>query len=249
MPWDSRSSSICEFDRSIDSGAVPTITISRLFGSGGSDVAARVAALLGWALLDNEIVNEVAARLGMPVDEVRSREERVPSLTARLTDALAMSTPEIQPVTGEYALPATERLIAVTRRVIEEYVARGPVVIVGRGAQATLADRTDAIHVFCYAPRVALVQRVVAREGLTQVQAEKRVDEVNAQRAQSVKRFYDRDWRAPENYHICINTDWLGVEGSAQTIARAARLVFPAVTPERLTPAYNRRISGDLEKA
>jgi cytidylate kinase len=228
---------------------MPTITISRLFGSGGSDVAARVAALLGWSLLDNQIVNEVAARLGMPVDEVQAREERVPSLTSRITDALALSTPEVQPVTGEYTLPATERLIAVTRRVIEEYVARGPVVIVGRGAQATLADRSDAIHVFCYAPKSALVQRVMAREGLSEAPAERRVDDVNAQRAQSVKRFYDRDWRAPENYHLCVNTDWLGIEGSAQMISRAARGVFPAVTPERFTPAYNLRISGDVEKA
>lgn len=228
---------------------MPTITISRLFGSGGSDVAARVAALLGWALLDNEIVNEVATRLGMPVDEVQAREERVPSLAARITDALALSTPEVQPVTGEFTLPATERLIAVTRRVIEEYVGRGPVVIVGRGAQATLADRADAIHVFCYAPRAALVQRVIAREGLTPPQAEKRVDEVNAQRAHSVKRFYDRDWRAPENYHLCVNTDFLGIEGASQMIARAARGVFPAVTPERYTPAYNPRISRDPENA
>jgi CMP/dCMP kinase len=228
---------------------MPTITVSRLFGSGGSDVAARVAALLGWSLLDNEIVNEVAARSGMPVDEVQAREERVPSLAARIGDALALSTPEVQPVTGEYTLPATDRLIAVTRRVIEEYVARGPVVIVGRGAQATLAERTDAIHVFCYAPKTALVERVMAREHLTPAQAEKRVDEVNAQRAQSVKRFYDRDWRAPENYHICVNTDFLGIEGAAQMVARAARGVFPAVTPERFTPVYNRRITDDIEKA
>jgi len=72
---------------------------------------------------------------------------------------------------------------------------------------------------------------------------------LSAQRAQSVKRFYDRDWRAPENYHLCVNTDWLGIEGSAQMISRAARGVFPAVTPERFTPAYNLRISGDVEKA
>jgi cytidylate kinase len=223
---------------------VPIITVSRLFGSGGSDVAARVAALLGWTLLDDDLVNEVAERLGLTVAEVRAREERVPSLAARLTDALALSAPEVQPVTGEYLVPLAERMIAVTRRVIEDHVARGPVVVVGRGAQATLAARGDAMHVFCYAPRVALVQRVMAREGLSPPAAEQRVDHVNQQRAQSVKRFYDRDWRAPENYHMCLNTDWLGVEGTAQTIARAARLQFPSFTPERLTPVYNRRISG-----
>jgi N-methylhydantoinase A len=40
------------------------ITISRMYGSGGSDVAARVAQLLGWSLLDNAFVDAVAERLG-----------------------------------------------------------------------------------------------------------------------------------------------------------------------------------------
>jgi cytidylate kinase len=43
------------------------ITISRLYGSGGSEVAQRVADTLGWELLDNSIVDAVAARLDMSV--------------------------------------------------------------------------------------------------------------------------------------------------------------------------------------
>jgi cytidylate kinase len=54
------------------------ITISRLYGSGGSEVAARVAENLGWSLLDNEVVDTVAGRLGMTPSEVARREERVP---------------------------------------------------------------------------------------------------------------------------------------------------------------------------
>ena len=34
---------------------MPVITISRTFGSGGSEVAARVADALGWTLLDNAL--------------------------------------------------------------------------------------------------------------------------------------------------------------------------------------------------
>ena len=49
-----------------------------------------------------------------------------------------------------------ERIVAVTRRVIEEAVQAGPAVFVGRGAQCLLAERADALHVFCYAPRAAL---------------------------------------------------------------------------------------------
>ena len=41
---------------------MPVITISRMFGSGGSEVAARVADGLGWTLLDNALVDRVAGR-------------------------------------------------------------------------------------------------------------------------------------------------------------------------------------------
>ena len=41
------------------------VTISRQYGSGGSEVAERVARTLGWKLYDNAVVDEVAARLGI----------------------------------------------------------------------------------------------------------------------------------------------------------------------------------------
>ena len=47
------------------------LTVSRLYGSGGSEVAAIVAKTLGWSLLDNAVVDAVAARMGLSVAEVR----------------------------------------------------------------------------------------------------------------------------------------------------------------------------------
>lgn len=38
------------------------ITISRQFGAGGSIVARKVADALGWTVIDNELVGEVARR-------------------------------------------------------------------------------------------------------------------------------------------------------------------------------------------
>ena len=53
-----------------------------MVGAGGAELAARVAALLGWQLVDNALVDSVAQRLGVPVAEVVEREERVPTLAA-----------------------------------------------------------------------------------------------------------------------------------------------------------------------
>ena len=71
-----------------------------------------------------------------------------------------------------------ERIVDVTQRVIEEAMATGPAVFVGRGAQCLLAERTDALHVFCYAPRAALVAiRDRAKFGVKPAEAERVVAE------------------------------------------------------------------------
>ena len=199
-----------------------------MYGSGGSEVAERVAGALGWALLDNRMVSEVAGRLGVSPAEVSAREERVPSLVERVATTLALGSPELQtPVTGAAIIPTDERLLEVTRRVITEAVAAGPAVIVGRGAQMLLAERADALHVFCAAPRDALVERARARLTPDERRSPERiVDETNHQREQYVLLHWQRSWAAPQNYHLCVNTAWLGVDGAAALVEHVARRRF-----------------------
>lgn len=203
------------------------ITISRMYGSGGSEIAARVAAALDWDLFDNALVEEVAQRLGVPVAEVEAREERVPTLAQRLGAALALGAPETLPGPGAATLPPSEeRLVEVTTHLIREIVQRGHAVLVGHGAQAVLAEREDVLHVYCCAPRQALAGRVATRLGLSPKEAEHRVDEINRQREQYVRRYYDRSWSSPASYHLCLNTEWLGIDGAAEIIVRVARRRF-----------------------
>ena len=199
------------------------VTISRMYGSGGSEVAARVAQQLGWQLFDNAFVDAVAERLGVSASEVEAREERTPSLVERLASALAVASPEILPPPTEQVPLSEERLADVTRRIIEEAVARGHAVLVGRGAQSVLGRRADVLHVFCYAPRDALVRRVAQRRAISTAEAERIVDEINKQRDHYVRTTFKRSWKAHENYHLCVNTEWLGLDGAAELIVAAAR--------------------------
>ena len=203
------------------------VTVSRQYGSGGSEVAALVAGSLGWTLLDNALVDEVAARMRMTPQAVEAIEERVPSLAERLADTFALGAPELAPVYPAEAVPSMERrLLNVTRRVIDDAVARGNVVIVGRGAQSSLAQRSDALHVFCCAPREVLVARAAKRLGVTEAEAARTVDDTNRQREQYVRRHWNRSWAAPEHYHVCVNTGALGVEGAARLVTALARERF-----------------------
>ncbi|HSJ64985.1 MAG TPA: cytidylate kinase-like family protein [Gemmatimonadaceae bacterium] len=200
------------------------ITISRMYGSGGSEVAQRVATALGWTLLDNALVDAVAQRLGVSPADVEAVEEKVPSLVQRLADAMAYTSPELAPATAEAPMPPNdERVVEVTHRIITEAVQTGNVVLVGRGAQCMLAARQDAVHAFCYAPMEALVARVSGRRAIPPDEARREVEETNTQREHYVKAHFKRKWKAHENYHLCLNTAWLGTDGAADLVLAAAR--------------------------
>jgi len=206
---------------------MPLITISRQYGSGGSEVAERVATALGWRLYDNAVVAEVARRLGMSAEEVSAREERVPSFTERMASAMALGVPEVMPTVADLTtLDSEERIVATTKRVLEDAVQAGPAVLVGRGAQSMLAARADALHVFCYAPAEVLVSNVVSRLGVSPQEAQRIVADNDHQREQYVKRYWKRDWRDLANYHLCVNTGWLGLNGAAELIVQLARQRF-----------------------
>ena len=203
---------------------MPFVTISRMYGSGGSEIAELVAKTLGWTLYDNDIVDEIAARSGLPAAEVAEREERGPSLVERISGAFTLGTPEAMPafVEGQVTTP-DEEIVATTRSIIEDAVKKGPAVLVGRGAQCLLAARSDGLHVFCHAPTAALVDYAVRKLGIPAGEAEKKVHDMNKQREQYVQRHWGRKWMSPLNYHLCIDTSWAGIEGAAELIARAAR--------------------------
>ena len=206
---------------------MPIVTVSRQYGSGGSEVAERVASALGWKLYDNAVVEEVAARLRMTPAEVSAREERVPSLVERMASAMALGVPEVMPVVGEMAtVPSEERMVMMTKRVIEDAVQAGPAVLVGRGAQCMLARRSDALHVYCYAPDEDLIRYVIEHLGISAADAPKKVAEMNHQREAYVRLHWKRNWRDVANYDLCVNTATLGIDGAAGLVTEVARERF-----------------------
>ena len=203
----------------------PIITITRQYGSGGSAVAKRAADALGWTLIDNEFVEEVARRAGLPAEEVAQREERAPGLLERLARTLAVSSPELFITAASVTqVEADEETIAkVTERVIREAAGHGRAVLVGRGAQALLAQRPDALHVYVIAPREFRLKLAIERLGVDPAKAEKVLDDTDRQRDQYVKANYGRHRQDPLNYDMMLNTGRLGLEGAADLVVAEVR--------------------------
>jgi cytidylate kinase len=89
-----------------------------------------------------------------------------------------------------------------------------------------LASRSDALHVFCYAPFEELVRYAVEVLGVPFNEAGRKVTDMNRQREEFVRHHFTRDWRDLANYDLCVNTARLGLDGAAELVTRLARERF-----------------------
>lgn len=178
-------------------------------------------------MIDNEFIDRVAKLAGLPREEVERREERVPSFVERLARAMAGTAPELFVASGGATIippPREEDIVRITEAVISQAVQHERVVLVGRGAQAYLGQRSGTLHVYIIAPRELRIQRAMERLKIDRKEAEKTVDEIDEGRRRYVRTHYRRQWDDPLNYHLVLNTGVLSYERSAELIVEAARL-------------------------
>jgi cytidylate kinase len=214
---------------------MPVITISRQFGAAGVPIGRALADRFEAEFLDRKIVALVAARAGIPEAEAEGYDERLPSLWQRIASALAASSPEVTvpPVPYENMPSAAthERLMAITRSVIEEAAARGNVVIVGRGAAFILGrGRPDVLHVQLHASMEARIRYLLTR--VEEIPIETRPDErsleelcrsVDRARAEYIRRTFRANWTDATHYDVALDSGRLGVARSVALIEMVAR--------------------------
>lgn len=216
------------------------VTISRQFGAAGVPVGRALAERLGADFLDRALVAQVAIRAGIPETQLETYDERLPSFWQRVAAALTTSSPEVAMPASPFAeqlsqLTTHDRLVAITRSVIEEAAERGNVVIVGRGAAFILGRGADRLHVQLHAPIEARIRYLMSRvEELPtdQIPDEKSLRalcvSVDAARAEYIRALFNADWLDARNYDLSIDTGHLGVEATVDLIESAVGAIQTA---------------------
>lgn len=200
------------------------ITISRQYGAGGTEVAAHVAKLLDWTVLDDELLREIAARAGMTPQEASELEDRTPSFVERLALSNAFPAPDmLLPAAELIGEPEETKIARITREVVAEVGRRDRLVLVGRSAAAILERQAGTLHARLVAPREFRIRVAIERRGVAAAEAPRIVDETDKNRRRHHREFYSRDWDDPTHYDMVLNTERLGFEGAAQLIAARAR--------------------------
>lgn len=192
------------------------ITIEREYGCGGGEIAELVANRLGWKLWDQRLTEEIARLANCSKAVVEAREEKNDPLYYRLFKSFLRGSYEGSINAPKLNLVDSETILKTTRRVVERAAEHGTCVIVGRGSQQFLKNRSDTLRVFLYAPREDKVRRLLAR-GKTEKEAEDLVESVDRERADFIRKYFKVEWPDRGVYHSMINTT-IGDEGVVHMI-------------------------------
>jgi dephospho-CoA kinase len=205
------------------------VCISSQDGAGGQETAQLVAGLLGFRIIDEDIVMRAAVEAGVEQETVADVERRK-SLVVRIVEGLGTAGMGAGYAVPGYAAPdllahgdrSSDELRGLIRSVIEDTATSGSAVIVAHAASLALAEREDVLRVFITASPKTREGRLAQALAVDAKEAARTVKQSDAGRADYIKRFYGVGSEDPTHYDLVINTDKLAPEEAAQLIAHAA---------------------------
>jgi CMP/dCMP kinase len=179
------------------------ITISNELGSGGFDISQRVALGLGYTFVDKNTSDSIFRQYGL------TKFSQVYNNAPSILDL----------INSDNLL-----IVSMLNEILEALAQRGSIVILGRAGFAVLGQYADVLSVHIKAALPDRVQRVMAREGLTDaVAVEEQIREDDNLHSKFMQRFYNRQWDDPASFGLMLNTSALSSDTVVQQIIAAAR--------------------------
>ena len=180
------------------------ITISREYGSGGGEIARRLAKRLGWGLIDHEAVIRVAQELGVSEAEAAVHDEYAEGLVSRILSSMQAVDPAMYAAGPVSLTKNAQEYHKALEKVVTSAATAGHVVIVGRAAQIILAGQ-----------RVPYVMR---REGLDQDAARKRIQSKDRDRVRYLQTQYRYHPQDPHLYDLVLNSNIIDLDSIVDLI-------------------------------
>ena len=182
------------------------ISIGREFGSGGHEIARRLAEHYGIRLLDSNLLSEVADERNLDVRNLEGLEEKKKIPLFSRTVRGFSSSPE-------------ENVALLQFDYLQKKASRGDsFVVVGRCSENILKEYGGLISIFVLADKKCKIERIMRMYGLTGCVAEKFICEKDMERKRYHNSFCEGKWGDSRNYDISVNSSRLGVEETVELL-------------------------------
>lgn len=182
------------------------LSIGREFGSGGHEIAQRLADIYGLPLYDHNLLDEIASARNLNSKELTEYDETTRNKLLSRT------------VRGFNNSPAHNVAYLQFEYLHKKAVAGESFVIVGRCSEAILRDFPGMISIFVLGDMDKKIERIAAKYHLSDEKARKLALEKDRKRKNYHNSYCTGKWGDSRNYHISINSSKLPIEETVQIL-------------------------------
>lgn len=179
----------------------------------------RLADEMGIAYYDREIIREIARKAKLDETYVEHTLNRRVGMNYPYSFSHSFS--HVSLIDYE-----TAALLAEQHDILRQIAGKGDCVIVGRGADTVLAD-LQPLKLFVYADMAAKIERCRKRAGegedLGSREMERKIKQIDKQRAAVYDIASEYSWGDKRAYHLCINTTGVEISEIVTHIAQYAQ--------------------------
>jgi cytidylate kinase len=204
---------------------IRVITVEREYGSRGAEFARHLADHLGWKLIDQCLIEEIAQKAGVTPTLAERCDEHLDPWYHRFGKAFWHGSLERLPAPPEIDLFDSDRMVEFVRDYMNKLAEDGNCVIVGRGAASMLARASGAFHIFVYASMWRKVKWFQEQfpEHSGDAEAEQELLATDHRRAAYIRNYFNDDWTDRRLYHLMMNS-CMGFEAMVKTAVDASGL-------------------------
>lgn len=192
------------------------ISVGRQLGSGGCEIAKKLAADLGCKFYDHELINMAAERSGFNPKIFEQQDEShgtLKTLFGAFSGRLGRMFNEFYSNSM-----SQEELFQIQSEVIFKAAKTENCVFVGRCADYILRNKQGLFSVFITADDADRVRVVAERQKCSESEARRYIEQCEARRAAYYNFYTSKKWGAAASYDLCVNSSMLGWEGTAELI-------------------------------
>ncbi len=199
----------------------PIVTVGRQYGSGGREVAKKLAKIMNVSFYDKELLAEASKESGICQEVMETYDEKQEK---RSFFSMMSGFGRMDPASVYLEMPLNHKIFLAQFDTIRKIADQGSCVIVGRCADYVLRDHENVLNVFVKASMEERVKRITRLYDLDPMKAEETIRKADKQRATYYNYYATGTWGDVANYHLCVDTGVLGIEGAVELIRRAVEL-------------------------
>ncbi len=189
------------------------ITIGRQLGSGGKEVAERLAQELGVKVYDKALLQAAACESGIDASLFEQADENE-------STSLFGNFFSIHGSISEYLSSGScidnDRLFEIQSEAIRNIAQGESCIIVGRCAEYVLRDHPSRLSIFVTADHADRVARIMRGEGLERNAAIEFIEKNDKKRRSYHDYYATTHWGEAASYDLCVNLSCLGVDGTVE---------------------------------